>query len=190
VAAVATGYPFRGAVPIDPNGACRVVQMRDVEPNGLRWAGVARVSLADPRPDYWLQPGDVLFVPRGDSLYAGLVDAGVEDCPTISAPQLFRLRVHDEGLLPAFMVWQLNQRPFQKQLAERAGGTAQRLVRKADLQGLYVPLPPLDIQRQIVAFSALAECERAKLERLAELRTAEQAALAQRLYDTADWPIA
>jgi hypothetical protein len=190
IAEVVAGYPFRGAVPVDQDGATRIVQMRDVQPPGVTWAGVARVAVADARPAYLLRADDVLFVPRGDSFYAGLVDAGVEAQPTICAPQLFRLRVRDDDVMPAFMVWQLNQRPFQKLLAERAGGTSQRIVRKADLQDIYMPLPPLEAQRRIVDFSALAERERAKLSRLVELRAAEQANLAQHLYDTTDWPLA
>lgn len=187
---VTAGYPFRGAVPNHPNGLVHVVQMRDLSADGVTWASTARADLGDVRNDYWLQPGDVLFVTRGEHCYARVLDEQVGDRAAVCGPHLLRLRVSaPEELHPEFLAWQLNQRPLQTQLDKVATGTAQRLIRKTDLQQLWIPLPSMLEQQRAIALQSAADRERTGLMRLVELRAAELAGVAEDFFVRADWPL-
>lgn len=181
------GYPFRGAVPNDPDGPVRVVQMRDLSACGVNWATTARASLGDVRNDYRLQPGDLLLVSRGERFHASLVDEQVAAGVAVCGPHLFRLRVTaPESLRPGFLAWQLNQPRLQLELDKVASGTAQRLIRKADLQELRIPLPSMAEQWHVLALQAAADRERVVLTRLVDLRAAELAAVAEDFYTRTD----
>lgn len=180
---VAAGYPFRGAIPADPAGKVRVLQMRDIGHGAVDWSAVARVKLDEVARAQLLLPGDVLFVPRGGSFHAAAVDDRVSQAPTVAAPQLFRLRIRSQDVLvPEYLAWILNQPALQRDLAGVAGGTAKLLVRRTDVEDLLLPLPDRRHQRRLVALQALADREREVFARLLELRAAELSQLSADLY--------
>ncbi|MFN9708504.1 MAG: restriction endonuclease subunit S, partial [Burkholderiales bacterium] len=110
------GYPFRGSIEESANGDALAVQMKDVDPDlGVSWSGVMRTTLAGRKQPDWLKAGDVLFVSKGARFYAVCIDEppGAAVC----SPHFFLLQVLPRAeLLPAFLAWQINQPPFQRQL--------------------------------------------------------------------------
>lgn len=181
IAALQAGYPFRGAIEEAPDGDVHVVQMKDVDPDGgVAWAGTLRTMLPGRRRPEWLHEGDVLFVAKGARFYAALVDSPPEQA--VCSPAFFRIRVSEPALIdPAFLAWQINQPPFQRQIHQAAEGSGQLSIRRPVLEALTLGLPPLARQRSVVAFADLARRERRALQHLIHNRERQLHALAESL---------
>jgi len=160
VVAVRAGHPFRGSIEALCDGPVRAVQMKDLDPlDGIHWPGVVRTQLGGRRQADWLLDGDLLFVSRGTRFYAACVDAppGAAVC----GQHLFHLRVkRGSSLIPAFLAWQINQPPFQRELRRSAEGSSQLSVRRPVLEALPIGIPSLDDQKRIVELAQLARRER------------------------------
>lgn len=171
------GHPFRGSVPEDPEGDAFAVQMKDVSPDrGVDWGGLVRTSLGGRKSPAWLQPGDVIFAPRGTRNYALCLEE--VPVPAVCSQYFFLLRVKSPALLPEFLAWQINRPPAQRYLAANAEGTAQLSIRRGVLEGLPIALPPLEQQHRIVDLAKDATRERQLLEALIRNREQQLDALA------------
>ena len=178
---VRSGYPFRGPIEVVDAGGVLVVQMRDVDVNdGVQWPGAVRTELRNRKQADWLQSGDILFVARGGRFYATCISTPPE--AAVCGPHLLHLRVHAGcGIEPAFLAWQVNQPPVQKQLRAAAEGTSQLSVRIAEIEGLRIAVPPMERQLQIVGLANAAARERRLLTQLILNREKEIAAIAANL---------
>lgn len=181
VAEIRVGYPFRAAITEVPNGSVRVVQIRDVSPAGLRQREALMATELEGRkePD-WLLDQDVLFVARGANPYASLLT----DPPprTVCSPHIYVIRVkHPAQLLPAFLVWQLNQSPAQRYLRQSAEGSHQLSVRRSMLDKTPIQIPSIAWQRAAIALERMAYAERDALQALIKNRETELAILAEHL---------
>ena len=182
---VRSGYPFRGSIDESANGNALAVQMKDVDSDvGVNWAGVIRTSLAGRKPPDWLKAGDVLFVSKGARFYAVCIDEA--PTPAVCSPHFFHLQVAPHvPLLPAFLAWQINQPPFQRQLQQAAEGSSQLSIRRPVLESLTLCVPSLADQQRIVALADLARQERNTLHQLIHNREQQLQALAESLAHTA-----
>ncbi len=187
---IQAGYPFRGTV--EPHAAADAVlalQMKDVTPDsgvhgGVQWAGAVRTRLGGRKPPLWLRAGDVLVLARGSRFFA----VCLEEPPALAVcgPVFFQLRLRRAAEVdPAFLAWQINRPPCQRQLLQSAEGSAQRSIRRPLLECLMVAVPPLVQQQAVVALAALAQQERQALQRLIQLRAQEAEALAEDLHRAA-----
>lgn len=178
---IQAGFPFRGTIDVLAAGSVLAVQMKDLDAQrGIDWTGVIRTELPGRKSPDWLQPGDVLFVSRGTRFYAVCVDTppGLAVC----GPHFFHLRVKPSAdLLPAFLAWQINQPPFQRQLWQGAEGSSQLSIRRPVLEALRFSLPALPDQQRIVALAGLARQERQALHQLIRNRELQLEALAENL---------
>jgi hypothetical protein len=178
---IRAGYPFRGSVEEVSNGEALAVQMKDVDIDaGVKWRDVIRTSLAGRKAPDWLKAGDVLFVSKGARFYAVCID----DPPgrAVCSPHFFHLEVaSDRQLLPAFLAWQINQPPFQRQILQAAEGSSQLSIRRPVLESLTLSVPSLAVQRSIVELDGLARLERQTLYRLIQNREIQIQAIAEDL---------
>lgn len=167
VAHVRAGFSFRGPIEEVADGPVRVVHMKAMNPlEGIKWDSVRRTVLDPRRQPDWLVPGDLILVARGQRFYAVLVDK-VPDS-TVCDDHLFRLRRKpDAEVLPAFLVWQINQAPFQRELHRRAEGSNQKSVRRPEIEAVPVGIPSLADQERIVNLARLASRERELQQRIA-----------------------
>jgi hypothetical protein len=181
LASVRAGHPFRGAIESVSDGGVIALQMKDVDPeHGIGWAGAIRTFLEGRKQPEWLQAGDLLLVARGVSFYAVLVTQ--PPGPAVCGPAFFHLRVHPgRPADPAFLAWQINQPPFQRQLLQSAEGSGQLSVRRPVLETLPLALPSLADQRRIAALDAAARAERIALRQLIRNREQQLHALAESL---------
>ena len=181
VASLQAGYPFRGAIEEAHDGDVLVVQMKDVDPDaGVDWGGAIRTSLAGRKHPDWLRAGDVLFVAKGARFYAVCIDE--PPAPAVCAPAFFHMRVRAAASVdPAFLAWQINQPPFQRQLQQAAEGSGQLSIRRPVLEALALHIPTMRQQRGIVALANLARAERQTLHRLIRNRELQLHALAEGL---------
>jgi hypothetical protein len=181
VAALQGGYPFRGSIEESAEGGALAVQMKDVDPgHGVNWSGVTRTELAGRKQPDWLKAGDVLFVSKGARFYAVCIDE--PPSAAVCSPHFFLLQVMPRvPLLPAFLAWQINQPPFQRQLQQAAEGSSQLSIRRPVLESLTLCLPSLPDQQRIVALADLARQERHTLHQLIHNREQQLQALAEGL---------
>lgn len=178
---VQSGYPFRGSIDEFVDGDSLAVQMKDVDSErGVNWAGVIRTSIGGRKQPDWLKAGDVLFVPKGARFYAVCVDE--PPSPAVCSPHFFHLQVVSLAhLLPAYLAWQINQPPFQRQLQQAAEGSSQLSIRRPVLESLSLSVPSLADQHRIVALAELARQERRALHQLILNREQQLQALAEDL---------
>lgn len=178
---VRAGYPFRGSIDESVDGDVLAVQMKDIAPeHGVAWASVTRTSLAGRKSPEWLKAGDVLFVSKGARFYAVCIDEPPR--LAVCSPHFFHLQVPSHGLLlPAFLAWQINQPPFQRQLQQAAEGSSQLSIRRPVLESLTLGVPALADQHRIVALAELARQERRALHQLIQNREWQLHALAEDL---------
>ena len=181
IASLQAGYPFRGAIEEARDGDVLAVQMKDVDPEaGVDWSGAIRTSLVGRKRPDWLRAGDVLFVAKGARFYAVGVDG--PPAPAVWAPAFFHLRVKAPASVdPAFLAWQINQPPFQRQLQQAAEGSGQLSIRRPVLEALSLHIPSMRQQRGIAALADLARRERQALHRLIRNRELQLHALAEYL---------
>ena len=180
VTAISAGFPLRGAVDALEDGDTAVVQMRNVNAaTGVNWNTTSKVTLPTKRKPDWLQNGDVIFAARGAKNYA----VALENVPyaAVCSPHFFILRIKN-GCDPAFLAWQINQKPAQEYFKRSATGSYILNIRREVIENLKIALPSLDQQRMIVQHFQAATAEHHALEELIENRNREIEAIALGLF--------
>lgn len=168
VASIRMGYPFRSRLLHDPAGSTAVVQMKDVDDgNQLRTEGVFRVNLSQVRQPHLLRPGDLVFKSRGVTNSAAIVT--VDTGPAVLAAPMLLIRP-GKSILPAYLYWYLNLPATRLALSARAEGTSVRMISKASLEDLDIPVPDLRKQQMITEIAKLAEREQWLIERIRQER--------------------
>ncbi len=161
------GYPFRSRLEHDALGAIAVVQMKDIDDaSALHVEDAVRVELVDFKEHHLIRPGDLVFRSRGRTNSVALVSADIG--PAVLAAPMLLIRPID--VLPAYLLWYINLPATQATLAAQAEGTSVRMISKAALEALEVPLPSRRKQQLIVEVSALAMAEQGLLEQIAQER--------------------
>lgn len=179
LADIRTGY-VRGRVENTPQGRYRVVQPGDVNAmSGIQYSSVERTDDLDPSNRHLLHQGDIVFVPRGESHRAAVVDHAIQN--TVASSQLYIIRVR-QGIDPAYLTWYLNHERAQDFFDTFARGATVRSVNQKILGELSVPIPPIDRQRTIARVARLVQRE-AKLTR--ELLQKRESFIQTRLLDAA-----
>jgi len=182
LADISAGYPLRGAVDALPGGDVAVVQMGNVHPDaGVDWASARRVALPSKRAASHLARGDIIFTTRGTRNFALALD----DVPgaAVCSPHFFVLQVtNPDRITPAFLAWQINQRPAQEYFQREATGSYILNIRRDVLENLPLVVPPLIQQQAITAFAAAAQAECAALNNLIANRNQQMEAIALDLH--------
>lgn len=167
VASIRMGYPFRSRLEHDAMGAIAVVQMKDIDDASLLHVEDAiRVNLAEVKEHHLIRQGDLIFRSRGRTNSVALISADIGPA-VLAAPMLL---IRPVEVLPAYLLWYINLPTVQGTLAAQAEGTSVRMISKAALEGLEIPVPSRRKQQLIVEVSALATAEQGLLEQLASKR--------------------
>ena len=165
VASIRMGYPFRSRLEHDATGAIAVVQMKDIDDASLlRVDNAARVNLADVKEHHLIRRGDLVFRSRGRTNSVALVLADIGPA-VLAAPMLL---IRPGEVLPAYLLWYINLPTVQATLAAQAEGTSVRMISKAALEALELPVPSRRKQQLIVDVAALATAEQGLLEQIAQ----------------------
>lgn len=178
VATISAGYPFRGTVDDLQHGDVGVVQMRNVDAEaGVNWDAVQRITLPSKRAPTFLAAGDIIFTTRGARNYA----LALNEVPgrAVCSPHFFVIRSRDPNrIAPAFLAWQINQRPAQEYFQREATGSHILNIRREVIENLPVAVPPVATQHIIVALAEAVHAERAALTRLIDNRNQQLEAIA------------
>ena len=178
LASIAAGYPLRGAVDALPVGDVAVIQMGNVHPEtGVDWSSTQRIALPSRRSANFLASEDVIFTTRGTRNFA--LALGQIPGLAVCSPHFFVMRVIDPcRIIPAFLAWQINQRPAQEYLRREATGSYILNIRREVIANLSLAIPPLEQQRAIIALADAARAERGALTRLIDNRNHQLEAIA------------
>lgn len=167
IAEIRAGYPFRGSVPDMPDGLCQVVQPKDVFSGGIIDKVALRFTPERLKPDYLLKDGDILLSSRGEfktALYKG-------KCKTLASNLLFVLSVRNKSFLPEYIVFYLNSKSGQAQMAARKNPGALQAIVRSGIESLDIPLLPIKRQKLLAETYFLLLRGKELSQRLAEEKT-------------------
>lgn len=161
------GFPFRSRVEHDPAGSVAVVQMKDIDDANLLHAEeVVRVDIEGVKDHHLIKAGDLLFRSRGRTNSVALVGADI-GLAILSAPMLL---IRPTKVRPDYLLWYINLPATQELLGAKAEGTSVRMISKAALEELELPLPTQHKQALIAELATLAADEQQLMERIAHER--------------------
>jgi hypothetical protein len=171
LALVFAGYPFRERLDAYARGDVAVLQMKNIdEADMLRVDDtLPHISLPNLNERQFIRSGDLLLRARGQFHTAAEVTADFGRA--VAAAPLMLVRVTTRDVLPAYLRWFINQTHTQSTLTALAAGTHVRSINKLALDGLKVPVPPVEKQKSIVEISLLAEHEQSLIASLTERRS-------------------
>lgn len=171
IARVQSGYISRRKIEPYDEGSHLLLQAKDVDGDRLTYHtdDLIRFEPVLSGKDWILKWGDMLFMARGARNYSVLLDE-ISDS-ALAAACFFIVRVSTEKVLPEYLFWYLNQAPVEHYLSRHSGrGVHMPVVRRAVLENLDVPLPPLETQKKIAELDALMRKEQNLLDTLAQKR--------------------
>lgn len=167
LAEIRPGYLTRKPVKPRADGTHHLLQIRDF--NLERSAAVPGMLIRF-TPDaasslQVLRSGDVVFLARGARNFAcALADL---PGPTVAASYFFVIHPGPQ-VLPGYLAWCLNQPATLRAIARSAtSGAHMPVVRRADIESVEIPLPPLSVQNTIVELDSLMREEQSLLRELA-----------------------
>lgn len=169
-AEVRPGFSAKGSIGDEPGGTLQVITAQHItkgEP--YRFREEHKLLIVPPRSaaKYLVAPGDILFMSRGTNNYAVLLE---EIPPQTIAPLTFYVLRPKSHVVPAYLAWTLNQETVRARLNELRTGAATPMIPRQEFGEILIPLPPLEVQRQI--------------ERLADLQVRESSLLQELVSET------
>ena len=168
---IARGFPTQRAV---PDGDVRVMSVAMLRNSASPKHFADHDALADLGLNV-AQPGDVLVAIEGGSVGESLVvSRGINDF--VPSQQAATLRVTDPTVIdPWYLGGWLTTEPAREQLRRLARGLGIQRIPLKDLASVVVPVPPLNIQRDVgarfCAFETAVQSHRAVTACLEELRS-------------------
>ncbi|WP_252177177.1 restriction endonuclease subunit S [Endozoicomonas sp. 4G] len=162
-----------------------VIQIRNLLPDtgGINWPALAHTELTGRKKPDWLTEGDILFVMRGQNNIAVCLHNTPEQ--TVCSPHFFHLRVKKtDQLLPEFLAWQINQQPCQRYLQKGREGSVQSSVRRGVLEAMEISVPPMALQKKVMAMVEAAHQERQVLKRMIDNRERQLNQIANNILNT------
>jgi type I restriction-modification system DNA methylase subunit/very-short-patch-repair endonuclease len=143
-----------GKSSVDTEGVPHIRPMNITDKGQFTWTGLKQIDRAEyaGREDYALRSGDVLFNNTNSKELVGktcLIEEAIEGG---FSNHMTRIRVKTEVCIPAFLAFVLHnawQKGIFLDLANKWVGQAG--INATALARLQIPLPPLEMQREIVA---------------------------------------
>jgi restriction endonuclease S subunit len=143
--------------------------MKDVDDfSVLHPEAMARVLFPGGVEQHLVRKHDLIFRSRGQTYSAALVTENL-GAAVVAAP-LMVIRPHSSKVLPEYLRWFVNLPATHNVLASMAAGTSVKIINKAALQQLEVPVPALETQRKIARLGELMEEETKLMAEMTRLR--------------------
>ncbi len=171
IAKIQSGFISRGKIDPRDDGTCLLLQAKDIDADCLCYRTDALVRFM-PRlsgKDWFLKSGDILFMARGARNYSVLI--GELPDRVLAAACFFVVRIANSEIPPEYLCWYLNQLPVEEYLKRFSGrGVHMPVIRRAVLESIDIPLPPIKIQKQGSEMTMLLKKEQDLYKKLAEKR--------------------
>lgn len=167
IAAIKTGYPFRGKIEESISSNVVAVQMKDTSPTtGVSWETCVKTQLEGKREPYFLMAGDILFAARGNSNYSTLIDEHIGNNQAVASPHFYIISITQKNIMPEYLVWFLNQTPCQRYFDSSSEGTLTKSIRRSVLEETKVAIPELKKQHAIIELAKALNNEQQLIQRL------------------------
>ena len=169
IAKIRSGYISRGRIVPNEDGKCLLMQAKDVSADQLsyRTDALVRFNPTLSGKDWFLKPNDILFMARGTRNFSVLIDKMPDS--VVAAACFFVLRISNSEVLPEYVSWYLNQSPVEEYLQRFSGrGVHMPVVKRAVIENIDVPLPPIKIQKQVSETNKLMQKEQDLYKKLAK----------------------
>lgn len=169
IADIQIGYLLRGRLENDPQGSHAIIQMRDVDVNGM--VDMTTLTCFTPERDlqrYAVRAGTVLFQSRGRANVAFVIGDAPDN--VIASNHFFIVRLDSSKLLPDYLAWYLNSSSTQNLLRYFTQGTTTMLISITDFKEFEIDVPPLDVQQKIVRIDELRRKEELLMNKLTTRR--------------------
>ncbi len=168
-ARIQAGYLSRSRVNGSPGGTHRLLQARDIDPEGGVRVNDAVRFQPERNPElYRVSRGDILMVARGQEHRAYLITDDLGD--TLASSVFHIIRPREEVVLPGYLAWWLNQPDVQAEIKTGSRGTGIGYVSRQAVEHVRVVLPALGVQQRIAEVLRLWERKLALQTRLDERR--------------------
>ena len=152
------GFSFRQKVENDPNGDVHVIQMKDLEHNySTIGVNLTKISSEIVSSKSFLRKGDVLLITKGANNYA--VEYELDSEKAVASSAFFVLRPDQRKVIPAYLVWYINQTPVQQHLKANMAGTYIPNINKSAIEEIEIELPEKNIQEVICRIDLLRKRE-------------------------------
>ena len=171
IAKIQSGYISRGRIVPREDGKSLLMQAKDVSADHLSYRTDALVRFMPTLSgtDWFLKPDDILFMARGTRNFSVLVDKLPDS--VLAAACFFVVRISNFEILPEYLCWYLNQLPVVEYLKRFSGrGVHMPVVRRAVLESIDIPLPPIETQKRVSEINKLLQKEQGLYKKLAEKR--------------------
>lgn len=171
---ITSGYTFRGSITKNSDGDVFVVQAKNLISNQDfdKISALTAISSTGIRNPYFLQHNDILIVSRGSGTgsFRSAVFVSSEK-NIIASSSVHIVRVTDVTVLPKYISLYLNSPEGQKAISQivTGGSYLQSLLIK-NLADLQIPIPPMHVQKSLVALHENVMEQRKILERKIELQ--------------------
>jgi hypothetical protein len=171
IAKIQSGYISRGRIFPREDGTCLLMQAKDVSADHLSYRTDALVRFMPTLSgkDWFLKPGDILFMARGVRNFSVLIDKLPES--VLAAACFFVVRISNFEVLPEYLCWYLNQLPVGEYLKRFSGrGVHMPVVKRVVIESIDIPLPPIKTQKKVAEMTMLLQREQNLYKKLAEKR--------------------
>lgn len=152
------------------DGEIVYLQVKHFDENGILQKALHPDLKEDTVTDrHLLWDKDILFAAKGTKNFAALYEQS--DFPCVASTTFFVIRLSDRKVLPEYLVWFMNQPHTQKILKSGAIGSSIVSISKSVLEKIEVPIPSIQIQKNILKIVALRNKEKCIKSRIEQLRT-------------------
>jgi hypothetical protein len=174
IADIVSGYTFRGSVENDPKGGIIVLQAKNIGANQdvVDISDFAKVSNASIRTPNFLEYNDILLVSRGSGLSSFKSAIFTTDQNNVMpSSSVHVIRIKDITILPKYVSFYLNSEIGQKALFQIVtGGSYLQSVLVKNLMDFKIPIPPIHVQKTIIALHENMQTQDKILKRKNELK--------------------
>jgi hypothetical protein len=168
ISQIQTGYAIRGKLVEDSNGSMSILQMKDVQPEGIKWGNLATISPTGRKLPYYLQQTDVVFCGRGTKIFA--VPVLIREDNVVAGQQFFVISPKED--IPAeYIAWYINSKHGQKYLWKNAGGSSIINVTRDVLENCPIYLPQ---QSELSTFTELIRSTELEWRKFTQLKSKRQ----------------
>jgi len=174
IADISSGYTFRGSIENDPKGQIFVLQAKNISANQdiLNTLDFITISDKSIRTPYFLEHNDILLVSRGSGL--GSFRSAIFETDqnnVMPSSSVHVIRIKDVTVLPKYVCLYLNSQDGQKALAQIVTGASyiQSILVK-NLSDFPIPIPPIHIQKSIIALHENMQAQERILKRKNQLK--------------------
>ena len=165
VAEIRQGYQFRKKIENNPDGSISLVQMvHIIDHKRIDHQNLVHISEKGFKKEHFLKRGDILLCARGKNNYAFLIDEDIQN--TIAVSQFFIIRTKETELLPAYLVWYLEQQEAVAYFKSNTLMSTVPLINKKSIENFKLVLPSISKQKIIAEVYKLREKERYLVEQV------------------------